>query len=175
MIFQNRYYPLIIIICFALVLTASCSNQSEQNSANANNAAPKNNSNGESLTVSRDDTAELNSMVILPFVPEETVFREEPEAKAPNAKKLIAVLKFTSDDAKKLSEQAAKHRQPEAVQVGAEDWFPAELIAQTQLSGDETLKGTAYGANDFMQMPYKTGRLIRVENSDYFILEVSTD
>lgn len=176
MISPNRFYPIILIISFVLVFTLSCSNEPAGNSvANAPNAAPKSNANVENSTVAKDDAAELNSMVILPYVPDETVFREEPDAGNPAAKKLVAVLKFSTDDAKKLTEQAAKHRPPEAVQIGTEDWFPAELVAQTQLSGDETLKGTAYGPNDFMQMPYKTGRLIRVDNSEYFILEVATN
>jgi hypothetical protein len=176
MFIANRFHPTIVFIICAALLVVSCSNQSPPNAANnAANVSGKTNAGGDNLTASKDDAAELNSMILLPFVPEETEWRAENDSKNPNAKKLVAVFKFAPEDAKNLVAQAAKHRAPEAVQIGTEDWFPAELVAQTQLSGDETLKGMAYGANDFLQMPYKSGRLIKVENSEYFILEVSTN
>jgi hypothetical protein len=176
MLISNRFHPTIVFIICAAFLLAACSSQSSPNAANNGaNVAGKTNANSENSTASKDDAAELNSMILLPFAPEETEWRAENDTKNPNAKKLVAVFKFAPDDAKNLTAQAAKHRAPEAVQIGTEDWFPAELIAQTQLSGDETLKGMAYGANDFLQMPYKSGRLIKVDNSNYFILEVSTN
>lgn len=162
----------ILSIIIGLMFFTSCSNQPP---ANSGNSAQNSNSANENTTASKDDTAELNSMVLLPFVPVETVFREENDKNKLDQKKLVAVLKFTPEDANNLIAQAEKHRPAEAVQVGTEDWFPAELVAQTQLSGDEMLKGKAYGANDFLQMPYKTGKLIKVDNSDFFILEVSTN
>jgi hypothetical protein len=163
-----------ILMLVSVLFFAACSSQMPANApANSENTTAGNanyNSNA-----AKDDPAELNSIVTLPFVPVDPTFREETDQNDPDNRKLVAVLKFEPEDARNLIEQAQKHRQPEAVQVGTEDWFPAELVAQTQLSGDEMLKGTAYGANDFLRMPYRTGRLIKVENSDYFILELSTN
>jgi hypothetical protein len=84
-------------------------------------------------------------------------------------------MKFTEQDAGNLIAQVEKHRPAEAVEVDTEQWFPAELIAQSQLSGNETLKGNAYAPTDFIQLPYKNGRLIKIENSNYFVLELSTN
>ncbi|MCS6873875.1 MAG: hypothetical protein N2Z23_09120 [Pyrinomonadaceae bacterium] len=116
----------------------------------------------------KDDLAELNSIILLPFIPKEVVWKEED-------KKLIAVMRFSQEDEKRLIEKAKNHGQPEKVEVSVEDWFPPELLAQIELSGDETLKGISYSAKDFTQMPYKTGRIIKLENSNYFVLELLSD
>ncbi len=61
--------------------------------------------------------------------------------------------------------------------LGALASWPARLMAaggaQSELSGDETLKGNSYAANDFLQSPYEAGKLTRLEDSNYFILELS--
>lgn len=107
-------------------------------------------------------------MILLPLIPEEVVWKEED-------KKLVVVMRFSQEDEKKLIDQVKVHRKPEEVEVSTEDWFPPELIAQTELSGDNTLKGISYSAKDFIQMPYKTGRIIKIENSSYFVLELWSD
>ncbi|HSK74519.1 MAG TPA: hypothetical protein VK892_22650 [Pyrinomonadaceae bacterium] len=130
-------------------------------------------------TPPKDSAAELGKIINLPFMPEEADWREEPVAqsndnKAPvsNQRRLIAVLKFSPEDMKKVIEQAEKHNPPAEATLEAEDWFPAELTTQSQLSGDETLKGTAYAANDFIIAPFNNGRLTRISETDFFVLEL---
>jgi hypothetical protein len=132
----------------------------------------------------KDNIEELELMVKLPAHPEEVSWREEQPQNQPAAqrersqnqpqtgKKLTAVLKFSAEDANKIIAQAETHKPAEFSQFATESWFPAELIAQSELSGDETLKGNAYAANDFFQPPYTDGKITRVENSNYFILEL---
>ncbi len=127
------------------------------------------------LPTSKDDIAELNSMIRLPYLPEEVTWHEEQSSKDPNNKRLVAVMRFSEQDEKALIREAEKYSQPQPTELEVEDWFPAELIAQNELSGDETLKGSAYSATDFIQMPYKKGRLVKIENSHYFVLELSTE
>jgi len=127
------------------------------------------------LPTSKDDIAELNSMIRLPYLPEEVTWHEEQSSKDPNNKRLVAVMRFSEQDEKALIREAEKYSQPQPIELEVEDWFPAELIAQNELSGDETLKGSAYSATDFIQMPYKKGRLVKIENSHYFVLELSTE
>lgn len=124
-------------------------------------------------TPAKDDIAELNSIVLLPNVPEEVIWREEVDGK--NHKKLVAVMRFSQEDEKNIIEKAKRYREPESAEVSAEDWFPPELSAQTELAGDETLKGISYSAKDFIQLPYTSGRLVKISNSDYFVLELSTE
>lgn len=158
----------------------SCSN-SDSNSQNTNQTANNSQSAGNSDSV-KDDAESLAMIVALAFKPEDAVWREEKLGEkaensrvAPpslNEQKLTAVLQFKPEDAEKITAQAQTHKQPEPADISAENWFPAELIAQSQLSGDETLKGTTYAANDFFQTPYSDGKITRVQDSNYFILEL---
>ena len=162
---------LLLVVAF---IASGCSGgaQSESNgNAKTNASAPT--ANTGSNTISNDDTAALGAHVLLPVVPEEVKWREEPVRNS-DAKKLIAVLKYPEADAGNLVAQASKHRPSEKVEIAAEDWFPEELVAQSQMAGDDSLRGNAYAPSDFLQMPYKTGRLVKIENSNYFVLELST-
>jgi hypothetical protein len=121
-------------------------------------------------------------MVIkLPFHPEEAVWREEILGKpggnrvpAPTDKKLTAVLRFLEADADQIVAQAEKYKPAANHKISTESWFPAELIAQSQTSGDDTVKGKSYSANDFFNAPYTEGRITRIEGTDYFVLELFT-
>ncbi|GIU82841.1 MAG: hypothetical protein D6687_05040 [Acidobacteria bacterium] len=156
---------LIVAIFFSISCASSKENQTESPS----------NENKIQTPSSKDDIAELNSIVRLPYLPEEVTWHEEQNSKNPENKRLVAVMRFSEDDEKALIQQAEKHGQSQPTEIEVEDWFPPELVAQNELSGDETLKGIAYSPTDFIQMPYKKGRLIKIENSHYFVLELSTD
>lgn len=162
------------LLLLSVFLSISCGNQTESNTNAKTNSNTANVASNENSSTSNDDVAALGNQVLLPLIPEEVSWREE-NVKDSSDKKLTAVLKFTAEDAKNLVAQAEKHRPAEAVEIGTEQWFPAELVAQSQLSGNESLKGNAYAPTDFIQLPYKTGRLIKVENSNYFILELATN
>lgn len=168
------------LIAYILLLTGlfgiSCTNSNSN--VNSGNTAQSNTNVANSPA--KDDVSELLTIVRLPEVPEEVVWREEPLGKTgdrvpgPNDRKLVAVLQYDAETAAKLVAQIEKNKQPEAAEIGAENWFPEELIAQSQVSGNEMLKGTAYGANDFFNMPYGNGKITRVENTNYFVLELYT-
>ena len=89
------------------------------------------------------------------------------------ARKLLAVLRFTPENSKKIVEHAAKLKAGEKVSIPSESWFPAELVSQGDLSGDDNITATAYPADEFFQAPYSEGKLSRVENSDFFVLEMT--
>lgn len=174
-----------LIFAVGIIFIASCKQYDETRninaptpdltqSANANNAA----------NLAKDDAEELNEIIKLPFEPDEeaTVWRETSLAKedtgnripAPTDKKLVAVMKFNEKDTEKLIELVSSHLPPpQPAQTTTETWFPAELTAVSSLSGNETLKGTAYSAKDFLKTPYTQGRLIKVDETDYFILELT--
>ena len=73
----------------------------------------------------------------------------------------------------KVVAAAAQHRPPVPEKLATESWFPPELISQGDISGESALNGQSYAANDFIRPPYSEGKLIRIENSDYFILELT--
>jgi hypothetical protein len=163
----------ILSLIFLGQLASACSNGPVSNSNSTQNRTNQNSPNAAS-----DKVEELGMLVVLPMEPEETVFREDPAIVSTDgtqpqySKKLTAVLKYPAPDADKLSALIEKSSPPLSASVNTETWFPAELIAQSDLSGDDTLKGDSFAAADFYQAPYTDGKITRVEGSNYFILEL---
>jgi hypothetical protein len=165
-----------ITLIMAAFFTA-CSAGSDANSNSNTSNQPVNSANSNNAV--NDEIEELELTVKLPFHPEEAVWREETLGKpgtdrvpGPTDKKLVAVLRFLKDDAEKVAAMAEKHRPVLNETLTTETWYPAELIAQSRTSGDQTLKGKSYGANDFYNVPYMDGKITRIEGTDYFILEL---
>lgn len=168
---SKLFFFLIIVAIF----TACPSNNSNANAANqTSNVASAN-----KTDAVKDDIEELEMTIKLPFHPEEARWMDVTLGKTgdnrvpgPTDKKLTAVLLFLKTDADKITEQAAKYGAPSPVVVNPEKWYPNELIAQSQTSGDETLKGNSYPANDFLNMPYSDGKITRIEGTNYFVVEL---
>ncbi len=168
------------VFCFAILLT-SCLTPQESNpdsnglrpNINTNFNSNMGNSNANEVD---DDEVALNTLVNLPFEPKESVWREEKiEANANSnqepgeiGSKLTAVLRFSENEIGSLV--GGSDKAPFATELEAENWFPAELIAKGETSGDHTLKGTAYSAARFFKPPYTSGSLIRIKETDYFVL-----
>jgi len=171
---------LLIVLFLSACGNNGLTNESNNSSAeNANQLAAANTENANSV---KDDIAELGKIIKLQLLPEEVNYWEENLTKTDgdsqlivqNGKKIIAVLKFSPDNAAQLTNQIEKIKSPTDSEIDAESRFPAELIARSQLSGDESLKGKSYAADDFFQTPYTNGKITRIENSDYFVLELTT-
>lgn len=169
--------PKIIIALFIAAVFAACG--SSQNSNQANQAGAAVNSNKSSLV--KNDVDELEMLIKIPYHPQDADWFEESMEKndngrvpGPTDRKLIAILHFSKEDAEKIVAQAEKLKPATPATINTEHWFPAELIAQSQTSGDETLKGTSYAANDFYNPPYTEGKITRIEGTDYFLLELFT-
>ncbi|MEO6656541.1 MAG: hypothetical protein ABIO36_10710 [Pyrinomonadaceae bacterium] len=137
---------------------------------NSNSMVPPtvSNSLGENANSAKTNVEELALLVKIPYEAEDIVWKEDSAHK-----KVIAVLLFSSADADKIVTEAEKSGAPEQVSVAVDMWFPDELTAQSDMSGDSALKGVAYPANAFFQEPYTSGRIIRIDGGDYFILELS--
>jgi hypothetical protein len=154
----------ILALLSAVLVSAGCGGAtSNSNSANAaaNEAATNAN-------VAKTNVEELGLLISMPYETEEAVWRGGQDQK-----KLIAVLRFSPEDSNKLVEQAKNVKPPVSEKIESESWFPAELIAQSDMSGDDTLKGTTYAADQFFQPPFTEGKLTRIEGSDYFVLELN--
>lgn len=165
---------LIFVFVASAILLCACPNREDANQAgNANRGNTANNSNT-NTAAPEDDTEELGKIIALPLMPEEVLWRET-SAEDTKRKKIIAVLKFSAQDAQNLVTQSEKYGPPKAENIDVETWFPAELVAQSQLSGDETLKGMSYGANAFFQNAYNNGKITRIEDTNYFILELNSN
>lgn len=158
----------IILALFATLATApGCGGAANSNTAKSNRPAaaiePP-----EDPHVPKTNLEELRILINVPYEAEDVVWKEDAAHT-----KLIAVLRFLPADAAKAVAEAEKFGAPQAGVVSPESWFPDELTAQSEMSGDSALKGSVYPANGFLQEPYKTGKLTRIEGTDFFVLEVS--
>lgn len=160
---MNQVRTAVILALFLAVFTSvGCGPSANSNAVNTAANESSNNAN-----VANANVEELRLLIAMPYEPEEAVWRGTDQ------KKLIAVLRFSGTDADKLVEDAKKIRPPTSAKISSESWFPAELIAQGDISGDDTLKGATYAANNFFQPPFNDGKLTRIEGTDYFVLELS--
>ena len=160
-IFRARRTLIFLTLIFLLagcVGKDAADKKNTQNSNTNSNASP-----------AKDDLEEFGKIVNLAVMPEEVLWRE---SETKSGKKLVAVLKYSAADAQTLVANAEKLRPAIASELDAENWFPPELIAQSQGSGDEILKGKSYAANDFYSESYKNGKITRINDTDYFILEL---
>jgi hypothetical protein len=161
---------LILSLVLSIFLLNACAGNK---TANTNSSAPNTDSNIE--VVAKDDIEELGKIIKLSFAPEEATYSEinlNDGNSAPNKKKIVAVLKFSAENANQIVAQAEKYNSPAPADIDAEDWFPPELIAKSQETGDDFLKGVTYAANDFLQSSYINGKLTRINNTNYFVLEL---
>ena len=167
---------LILLILIAAFLTG-CTN-SQPSNVNSSNS----NSNGNSANTAeqtKDNVEELESVINLPVIPEEATWRDETLdaeaaaqiARSAGTRKLTAVLRYAPENSGKVAEMLQATKTGEPASLNTESWFPAELVAQSQTSGNETVKGLSYPAGEFLRQPFTDGRITRVEGTDYFILE----
>jgi hypothetical protein len=160
-------FRLVLYILVLSVITFAvwgCGGSKPANNSGSSN--PPINSN-ESNTA-RTNVEELGMYLRVPYETEDIVWKE-----LASQKKLIAVLRFSPTDSAKLVAEAEGVRPASAVTIESESWFPDELVAQSDLSGDDTLRGQSYAADAFLQPPYTDGRITRIDGTDYFVLEAS--
>ncbi len=173
-----RLFPILFLMIFLIngCREDGIGNNADTLAANDQSAITKN----DNANISKDDVEALDKVINLPIQPEEATWREDSLDRQNNnlpvskGKKLTGVLKFSAEDAQKLVEQVDKTKPAFASDVDAESWFPPELIAKSQESGDENLKGTSYAADDFLREPYKNGKITRINDTDYFVLELTS-
>lgn len=124
-----------------------------------------------------DNAEELGMIVNLPLEPIEAFWREDLSGSSASSdgagrtRRLIAVVRYSAAEANKFAAEAKKHGEPVPVELEALDWYPTELIAQSEMGGSK-LKGMSYKANDLLKAPYSEGRITRVDETDYFVLEL---
>ncbi len=165
-----------------VLLPAACAQNGASNANNSANIANASTAN-ENSNAAKDDPSELGQIINLPIEPDDSSVWRETDVPLPNAaengsakkgKKLIAVLKFSEEESEDLVKKLEASGAPAQVALEPESWFPPELIAQGGNSGDETIKGNSYTANDFAKAPYIGGKLTRILNTNYFVLELTT-
>lgn len=166
--YQMRNFRVGVVLALLCLFAVSLSACGGSRGVNTNSPVTSANTVGENVNTAKTNVEELGLLVNIPYETEDIAWKEDAEHK-----KLIAVLRFSPEDSKKLVSDVEKSGAPENVSIAVENWFPSELTAQSEMSGDSALKGIAYPANIFFQEPYSTGRITRIEGGDYFVLELT--
>jgi hypothetical protein len=162
---STRPAALLLLLLATQILTNCSSPAANGNTANGTVAT---NSSSTSKVVPKDNVDEFAILVRLPFQPEEVAWEEKPENNS-----LTAVVRFTPEDSSKMAAELAKLGPGTPETLSVESWYPAELIAQGELSGESQIQGRSYPAESFLNPPYSKGKIVRVDNTDYFILQIS--
>jgi hypothetical protein len=161
---MNPAYKILIIILVAIFLINACGGPQANSNSNANlGHTAQANSNP-----AKTNVEELGLLINVPYESEEVFWKDDQQNK-----KIVAVLRFPAGEANRLVADAQKVRPPQKVSINSESWFPQELIAQSDMSGDDMLGGQSYAANAFFQDAYNDGRIIHIDDTDYFVLEMS--
>src|SRR5215211_7467283 len=158
---QFSRFALLFVLLASPLLLACPRPGGNSNAVNS----PAANSTNNDQTGPKDNIEELGLLVRLPYEPEEVAWKEKPEQK-----KLIAVIRFSPENAQKMATEVAKNGQASQETLTVESWYPNELIAQGELTGESTVKGQSYPAEPFLNPPYTNGKITRIEHTDYFIL-----
>jgi hypothetical protein len=145
---------LFLILVAAGLGLPGCSSPAE----NANANSPVANSASSTSPAPKDNIEELGMLVRLPF----------------EQKKLTAVMRFSPENAAKMAAEISKAGPPTPEKVSVESWFPNELLAQGELTGESVVKGHSYTAEPYLNPPYTKGRITQIESTDYFILQISS-
>ena len=153
------------------IVSVACSASPGTNTnatSNANNV-----SNTNALANSANDSVEeLRSFVQVPFEPEDVDWRL---VRPTQGKSRITAVFVLAPDAYKAFASKYNSSGPGAdAQVSVEQWFPAELKAMSEISGEMTIGGKAYAATDFFQDPYTSGNIILIPETNYAVLEVQS-
>lgn len=164
MTWTNVVIILTLISCLALAHACGGTGNRSLNSSGVQSSNQPN----ENVNAVRSNVEELGLIVNVPYETVDVVWKEDKARK-----RITAVLRFSPVDSTRLVGEAEKIRRPEGASISSETWFPAELIAQSEMGGDDNLNGRSYAADQFFQEPFSSGRIVRIENTDYFILELS--
>ena len=126
------------------------------------------------------DIEALSQHISIPVRPveatwlQETLGKHETSVPGPTDYRLSAVLKFDSPDIPTVLEKLGRSGSEASYgNVEIEAWFPEELKALAQTRDGETiLEGARYSPDLFLRSPYSGGKLIRVGQSNYFVLKI---
>ncbi len=155
-----------IFTLFAVLGFAACNEEIENN--NGTNKPASNVQSQKIIGETNDDVDDLAEVIKLPLLPEDVTWQQY---EVQNGKKVIAIIRFTPEDTAAILGQS---QAGEKTELSAERWFPQELIAQSDVSGDKVLHGTIYNSNAFYKDAFNKGRIIKFDGSEYFIVELTT-
>ena len=130
----------------------------------------------------KTDPASLGKIINLPVRPSEVQWTEEifdnskGTVPGPSDQRLAALLKFDEKGTAELVRKLAAETSEKS--IGGADvkaWFPDEVKnAAKTTDGRTKIEGAKYSPTAFYSASYRNGNLIRVGETDYFILNLTS-
>lgn len=151
-----------ILLLLILLSAIGCSGRTE----NANLPSNANTNANAELNSANSNLEELKMLINVPYETEDLAWKKEG-----GSDNIVAVLRFSPEDADKIAAESGPAKGK--VSISPESWYPSELTVQSETSGDSGLDGTVYDPKLFVMAPYSHGRLIRIDATNYFLLELS--
>jgi hypothetical protein len=176
------FMPVLIMM---IVLAAACGSSSSQAVDNAvvgnrsNASRNMNESNAKTPEISTDIEG-LEKQIKLPVRPAEVKWTAETfdnsqgAVPGPSDYRLTALLKYDDKGAAELVDKlAAQISDTSLGNADLKPWFPDEVKKQATTRDDRKyLEGAKYSPEAFFHAPYQNGNLIRVGQTNYFVLNL---
>ena len=126
------------------------------------------------------DIERLSQQIALPARPVSALWRQEvlgqqnSAVPGPTDQRLVAVLEYDEEGARALIEKVrGESKEANVGNVDVEPWFPEALKKLARKDDDGMrLEGAAYDADSFLRAPYSSGKLVRVGETNYFVLRL---
>lgn len=153
----------ITFLALAIVIAHGCSSRPALNV----NVDPTGNTNSSNTNRPNDSVEELRSLINLPIEPQEVIWRVQS---VPPTERLLAVIRVSPEQFVSFSKRLSSSENGKPIQVTVEPWFPPELIAMSETTGEKNIEGISYPANEFFQAPYSEGTVSVIPETDYIIV-----
>jgi hypothetical protein len=176
----------VVLVCGSLAL-AACGVPGEREAGGAVGNSQASNSRASDMAQTSDhtegasaDIERLSQQIALPVRPAEALWRQEVLGKqnstvpGPTDHRLVALLKYDEQGARALVEKVGgESKETNVGNVDVEPWFPEEVKKLARKDdGGTILEGAAYEADSFLRAPYSSGKLVRVGETNYFVLKL---
>lgn len=176
----------VALVCGSLAL-AACGVSGERAAGDAGRNSQASNSRASDMAQTpehkedaSDDIELLSRQIALPVRPAAVLWRQEVLGKqssdvpGPTDRRLVAVLRYDEKDARALVKKVrGESKETNVGNVDVETWFPEELKKLARKDDDGTiLEGATYEADSFLRAPYSSGKLVRVGETNYFVLKI---
>jgi glucose/arabinose dehydrogenase len=182
---KPKFYLMSALIMIALALAAACSSSNSQAVAdktvnNQSNASRNMNESTAKNVEVRTDVENLEKQINLPARPQEVVWTAEildnskGAVPGPTDYRLTALLKYDEKSAAELAQKLdAQTTEKSLGNADVKPWFPDEVKKEAKTEDGRTyLEGAKYSPDGFLRAPYRTGNLIRIGKTNYFVLNV---
>ena len=178
-------YPAAVGIVVLVTTAFSCASLNGKtinvslNGRQSNNSQNMNQANAKNVEVKSDIEA-LGKLINLPVRPSEvkwtaeTLDNSKGAVPGPTDYRLTALLKYDEKGVKELVERLAAETPEKSLgNTDVSQWFPEEVKGEEKtLDGRSFLEGAKYQPDSFFRAPYTGGKLIRVGETNYFVLNL---